>query len=535
MKRFFLIAFLSVLTATMGHAAGDIVVDGVAYEWFENPSAHQYGYIAAGWEEAAPIQSLHIRGEVDGYQVYGIKSSAFADNTSIVYLTVDEGITTIGQNAFSRCANLKVAILPEGLETIEEEAFAFCTSLTTVTIPSTVTDIQAHAFMGCTGVTDVYFLMTDEDKIMESGPDGFHWWDGIYAQPGEEEHGGMEFNTNQHTAIHVPNGMLQLYVDSQKFVAWLPLHQDDDCYPLWWIVNFGVVGMEYTISDDIVGIYEDVEGGFYAKDFGNWLTPDIIYPGEIDFIKGSHLMDTHGDYDQSNWVVLRNLQSPSSFKGYVINGGTLTGKLLNKKNPEILVTSTPERGQLSQYEPNIYIPASFMGRTQVGSDNNTYAFVQPKPQELLHLEWAVYSIDNESFYVYEPHDEINAMALKGGIKACYDLLPTQYSKNDLIDYEAYSFDAINRYITTSEEALMYSTRLKDNESGRAPYFDGGVSDAFMVYPIEIPDKPIPTAISHIETQAQAANWFTIDGRCLGTTRPTVPGIYINRNSKIVIR
>ena len=82
---------------------------------------------------------------------------------------------------------------------------------------------------------------------------------------------------------------------------------------------------------------------------------------------------------------------------------------------------------------------------------------------------------------------------------------------------------------------MYSTRLKDNESGRAPYFDGGVSDAFMVYPIEIPDKPIPTAISHIETQAQAANWFTIDGRCLGTTRPTVPGIYINRNSKIVIR
>ena len=74
------------------------------------------------------------------------------------------------------------------------------------------------------------------------------------------------------------------------------------------------------------------------------LTPDIIYPSEIDFMKGSHLMDTHDDYDQSNWVVLRDLQLPSSFKGYVINGGTLKGKLLNKKNPEILVTSTPQRG-----------------------------------------------------------------------------------------------------------------------------------------------------------------------------------------------
>ena len=560
MKRYFLIALLTVLTATIGHAANEVIVDGVIYEWYENSVTHEYGYTATGWDEVTPIQSLHIRGEVDGYQVYGIKSSAFVDNTSIVYLTVDEGITTIGQNAFSRCANLKVAILPEGLETIEEEAFAFCTSLTEFVVPSTVRDIQARAFMGCTGVTEVYFLMTDAAAL-----DEFVWWDGWYqnifddyASP--DLHGGIEFNrsrlpdavienpsqpgetvTIEHnpeggTMIHVPFGTRESYVASTKLEAWLlEKEAENECHPLWWIVNYGVIGRDYTISDDIVGIYVDVEDGLYAKDFGNWLTPDIIYPGEIDFMKGSHLMDTHGDYDQSNWVVLRNLESPSYFKGYVINGGTLTGTLLNKKNPEILVTSTPERGQLSQYEPNIYIPASFMGRTQVGGDNNTYAFVQPKPQELIHVDWAVYSIDYESFYLPKPTDEINEMALKGGFKACYDLLPAEYSEDDLVDCQAYSFDAINRCITVSEDALMSSTRLKDDEYEPSPYFDGGVSDTFIVYPIEIPDEPIPTAITEIETSSKAAYWYTIDGRCLGTTKPTVPGIYINRNSKIVVR
>ena len=57
----------------------------------------------------------------------------------------------------------------------------------------------------------------------------------------------MEFNTREHTVVHVPQGMLQDYEDSGKFEAWLPLHEDDNCYPLWWIVNCGVVGREYTV------------------------------------------------------------------------------------------------------------------------------------------------------------------------------------------------------------------------------------------------------------------------------------------------
>lgn len=544
MKRFFLITLLTVLTATVGHAANDdIIVDGVVYEWYENSITHEYGYVATGWDEVTPIQSLHIRGKVDKYQVFGIANGAFEDNEDIVYLTIDEGITSIGQNAFCRCHNIEVAILPEGLETIEEEAFAFCEKLTTMVIPSTVTEIQAHAFSGCTGVTDVYFLMTEEEQLYD-----FHWWDGVYTQPGEEEHGGMEFNTNQHTVIHVPDGMLQDYVDSKKFVAWIPLVEDNNCYPLWWIVNFGVVGREYTVSDKLMAVYVDVEGRLYAKDDNNWLTPDEVYPGEIDYMHTPVLMNNK-PYDQSNWVVLTNLDTPDGFKGLIFDEKTITGKLIDKKNPTIKVSEdselvTTDTDQPIQYEPNIYIPCSFMGRAQIGVNNKkTYAFVRPKPQELIHVEWAIYNDEDECFYIPEPDEDygINTMRLKGGFGVSYDL----YENNDmpeLKDRYIYAFDAINRLKTVSEpnenETKSKLSRLKDEEEPQyAPYTDGDVSDKFIVYPLELPEDPPMTGVPDIVDDFAQRNkvWYSIDGRFVGTTKPTVPGLYINGNRKVIVK
>ena len=556
MKKLLLIALSAVLTATVGHAANDdIVVDGVVYEW----SPNDLGYIVTGWDEETPIQSLHIRGVVNELDVVRIAESAFdpenytdEDNPLPLFesVEIDEGITYIGENAFIdcssikwvrmpstlriigsdaffRCFSLEYAFLNEGLETIGERAFSNCTSLTTMVIPSTVTEIQAHAFSDCTGVTDVYFLMTDVDQL-----NYFNWWDGVY-EPGNEEHGGMEFNTKQNTVIHVPEGMLQDYVDSEKFVAWIPLVPDDNTYPLWWIVNYGVVGRDYTVSDDLAAVYVDVDGGLYAKDDNLWLTPDEAYPGEIDYMKTTGLMSVLGNmYDQSNWVVLTNVDAPNNFKGYLIGGNTITGKLKDKKNPVIELSNEAEleKGDKSPYVPNVYIPASFMGRAQIGANDRIYAFVQPKPQEVIHVDWTVYSEDKECFYLPEPDEDngINTMRLKGGFDVSYDLyegdeVPT------LEDCGYYAFDAINRRIVASEESNL--------KVENTPYTAGGVSDQFVVYPLELPDDPIPTAITEIinDFAQKDKGWYTIDGRYLGVVKPTVPGLYINGNRKVIIR
>ena len=532
MKQFFSVVLFTILTITAGHGANDVLVDGVAYTWSVTDGA----YVVTGWDEETPIHSLHIRAVVNSLDVIAIDDAAFEDNEDIVYLTIDEGITTIGENAFCRCANLRVAILPEGLEEIGEEAFAFCTSLTTVTIPSTVTDIYAHAFSGCTSVTDVFFLMIERDQL-----NGFDWWDGVYASPGEEEHGGMEFNTNEHTVVHVPEGMLQDYVDSGKFEAWLPLHEDDNRYPLWWIVNFGVVGRSYTVSDDLEAIYVDREGGLYAKDDNRWLTPDVILPGEIDYIRISGLMKDLGNhYDQSNWVVLTGVDGSEDYIDFLIAGNSITGTLVNKKNPKIEVSDDAElvKGGSISYVANTYIPSSFMGRTQVGDLNGkVYAFVQPKPQELIHVEWIIYNEDDECFYIPEPDEanHINYMGLKGGFMVCYDLYEGE-ELPELVDCGAYAFYAINRRIeNVGDVGIKKSPSRAENTF--TPYTEGGLSDTFIVYPLEMLDNPVATRVTEVVLPDGAADnrWYTIDGRCLGDTKPTTPGFYINGSRKVLIR
>lgn len=524
MKRQFSIAIIALLTAIIGHAADDlVVVDGVIYEW----SPNELGYIVTGWDEETPIQSLHIRGEVEGLDVVGIAAAAFEDNEDIVFLTIDEGIGYIGQNAFCRCYNLEVAILPEGLVTIEEEAFAFCYGIKTMVIPSTVQDIESHAFSGCTGVTDVYFLMNTEDQL-----DHFNWWDGVYLSPGEDEHGGMEFNTNENTVVHVPAGTYDIYDDSGKLEAWL-FQEDNNSYPLWWIVNFGVEGRTYTVSDALTAVYVDLNDDLYAKDHKNWLMPDKVYPGEVDYMNEAGFASTI-QYDQSNWVILRGMNAPTMNR--VINGGSITGTLVNKTNPVIELDEQPEFGGEDSYTPNVYIAAALMGRTQTSQANGkTYAFVRPKPQEFAKYEWSIYAEDG-NFYVpaHDPELGMNTADLAGGFKPNFDLLE-EGDENELLENACYPFKAITRCQQPGEDKKTLRAYDPDDSDFR-PNVEGGVTTQYEVFPLTLSTDtdPIITGIAaqSMATKQDNHGFYNLNGIYLGQKRPDTPGIYIHGGKKV---
>ncbi len=69
-------------------------------------------------------------------------------------VTVPEGITCIGEYAFSECADLKSVVIPEGVTSIENSAFMFRKDLESVTIPNTVRKIGEEAFYN-TGLKEV--------------------------------------------------------------------------------------------------------------------------------------------------------------------------------------------------------------------------------------------------------------------------------------------------------------------------------------------------------------------------------------------
>ena len=70
-------------------------------------------------------------------------------NTKVTSLIINDGIKTIGQNAFSDCTNLKNVTISSGITAIKDGAFAECESLENIKIPNSVTEIGEHAFIGC--------------------------------------------------------------------------------------------------------------------------------------------------------------------------------------------------------------------------------------------------------------------------------------------------------------------------------------------------------------------------------------------------
>lgn len=76
----------------------------------------------------------------------------------IGWVIIQEGVTSIGELAFSECHTLSKVELPETLEEIGESAFVSCYELSNITIPASVSYIGGSAFMHCKEPLSITFL-----------------------------------------------------------------------------------------------------------------------------------------------------------------------------------------------------------------------------------------------------------------------------------------------------------------------------------------------------------------------------------------
>lgn len=83
---------------------------------------------------------------------------AFKDNDMITGVTIPEGYTDIGTEAFSGCTALKKAVIPGSVNMISTSAFLGCTALDTVNFAEDTASsltINAGAFANCTSLTAI--------------------------------------------------------------------------------------------------------------------------------------------------------------------------------------------------------------------------------------------------------------------------------------------------------------------------------------------------------------------------------------------
>ena len=67
---------------------------------------------------------------------------------------------TNSDRMFYNCRSLTSVTLPNGLTTIGTNAFRSCSSLTKITIPESVTTVGNYAFYGCAGLTEPVYNST---------------------------------------------------------------------------------------------------------------------------------------------------------------------------------------------------------------------------------------------------------------------------------------------------------------------------------------------------------------------------------------
>ena len=130
--------------------------------------------------------------------VTSIGSNAFSNCSALRSIAIPGSVTSIGSNAFSGCTGLKDLTISNGVQTIAQYAFSGCTGLTSVTFPDSMTSIAYYAFYGCTNLTDVYITY---DTKFNTGSSSFPSTTTVHYR----------YNTSLAHTFDIENGVLKGY------------------------------------------------------------------------------------------------------------------------------------------------------------------------------------------------------------------------------------------------------------------------------------------------------------------------------------
>jgi len=110
------------------------------------------------FEESARLQELKKQAEIEHLkELYSITKNGtlkkYKGSERVV--TIPEGVTRIGCQAFESNAFIENVILSETVEVIEESAFKYCNHLKRAVLPSCLKQIEQYAFFHCEELEDI--------------------------------------------------------------------------------------------------------------------------------------------------------------------------------------------------------------------------------------------------------------------------------------------------------------------------------------------------------------------------------------------
>ena len=95
------------------------------------------------------LEGTHLTISGDGVMGDYSINNASPWGTSVTVVTIEEGVTSIGEWSFKDCFDLESVHIADSVVAINTRAFSFCTSLKCVEVPKNVVEIGSLAFYGC--------------------------------------------------------------------------------------------------------------------------------------------------------------------------------------------------------------------------------------------------------------------------------------------------------------------------------------------------------------------------------------------------
>ncbi len=197
----------------------------------------------AGTLTISPVNKGGEMADYEGVASEDIPWSTYTEE--IKKLIIEDGVTSIGDHAFSGCGNLvditiadtvtsigfetfygcgfSTFVIPEGVKSIADSAFAYCGKMETITIPGTIESIGAGVFRGCfelCGISvekaDIGLYGSIDGVLFEYEPNNYDS-DDYFLLGSSSPIALVAFPAAQTGRYEIPDGVQTIYANAFEF------------------------------------------------------------------------------------------------------------------------------------------------------------------------------------------------------------------------------------------------------------------------------------------------------------------------------